>query len=197
MKEKLLKVKKFTIGPLLTNCYLVYLDKESIVIDPGGYPDDIIDFISKQKIKVKFIINTHFHPDHTFGNKILKEKTGAKILIHEKEKEYINFRPDKFLKNGDKIFIKNEFLKVLHTPGHTEGSISLFGENIIFSGDTFFKEGVGRTDLVGGSEEKLKNSLLKIFELIKDGTVVFPGHGETFEIKKKEFLEDRFKNFFK
>lgn len=197
MKKRIPNIKNFVLGPLLTNCYIVYLGNEGIVIDPGGFPDDIIDFLKKNKIKVNFIVNTHFHPDHTFGNEVLKEKTGAKILIHEQEKEYINFKADKFLKEGDEIFIKEKALKVFHTPGHTKGSISLLGENFIFTGDTLFKDGVGRTDLVGGSEEDLQKSLLKLSKIIKEGMMIYPGHGEIFKAEGKEFWKDRFKTFFK
>jgi glyoxylase-like metal-dependent hydrolase (beta-lactamase superfamily II) len=179
-----LKIKKFVVGPLFTNCYLVYFKNRGIIIDPGGFPDEILDFIEKNKIKIDYIINTHYHSDHTFANNFLKEKTKAKIAIYELEKDYIKFPVDKFLTDGEKIIIGKENLKVLHTPGHTKGSICLFGKNLVFSGDTLFKEGFGRTDLLGGSEKELQNSLNLLSNKIKEGTIIYPGHGESFVFKK-------------
>lgn len=174
------KIKKLVVGSFLTNCYILF-DNEVIVIDPGGEIDDILREIKKRKLK--YILNTHYHPDHIMENALLKEKTGAKILIHEKEKNFINFKPDIFLKEGDKIKIGETLLKVLNTPGHTKGSICLLGDNFIFTGDTLFKDGIGRTDLAGGSIEDIEKSLEKLSKIIKPGMMIYPGHGEVFSKK--------------
>ena len=134
------------------------------------------------KAKIRYIVNTHGHPDHIFANEDIRKETGAKILIHEAEKDFIRFRADKFLKDGDEIKIGESVLKILHTPGHTRGGICLLGENSIFTGDTLFKDGYGRTDLPGGSEKELERSLEKLEKILKPGMTVYPGHGEIFKI---------------
>ena len=174
-------IKHFIVGPLLTNCYLLVSNGEAAVIDPGGGTKNILKEIEESKLKLKFIILTHGHWDHTLSALKIKVKTDAKILLHEAEREFIKFKTDKLLKDGDEIKIGNIVLKVIHTPGHTKGSICLLGENEIFTGDTIFKDGYGRTDLKGGSEEDLKNSLKKLEKISKPGMKIYPGHGEIFE----------------
>ena len=189
-----MEIKHFIVGPLLTNCYLLISKNEAAVIDPGGGTKTILKEIEESGAKLKFIILTHGHWDHTFSALKIKEKTGTKILLHEAEKEFVKFKVDQFLKEDSEIKIGDSVLKVIHTPGHTKGSICLTGENFIFSGDTIFKDGYGRTDLEGGSQEDLKNSLEKLSKILKPphqkfggggkpGMKVYPGHGETFEIK--------------
>ena len=180
----------------MTNCYLVISGGQLSIIDPGGDVKDILREINKTKAKPKYIINTHGHWDHTLGNKIIKKITGAKILIHEAEKDFIKpapyrtggsgagFKVDKFLKDGDKIKIGETILKVIYTPGHTRGSICLSDKDFVFTGDTLFKDGQGRTDLPGGSEKDLKKSLEKLKKILKPGITVYPGHGEIFKVKK-------------
>lgn len=184
MSQKDVKIKFLEVGPLLTNCYLIFSKGEIVVVDPGGEVDDILSLIEKEKAKLKYIINTHSHPDHIFGNEAIKKKTGAKILMHDLEKEFINFKPDKFLKEGNEIKIGDITLEVLHTPGHTKGSICLLGDHFIFTGDTLFKDGIGRTDLVGGSMKEMEKSLDKISKFLKPGIIVYPGHGEIFKANK-------------
>jgi glyoxylase-like metal-dependent hydrolase (beta-lactamase superfamily II) len=198
-------IKLLVAGPFLTNCYLVSskskvkqtvekklnskeqtLSKktdEILIIDPGGETGKILEKIENQKTKLKYIINTHGHPDHTFANEGIRKITGAKILIHTKEKDFIKFKADKFLKEGDKIKIGDSTLKVLHTPGHTKGSICLLAKNFIFTGDTLFKDGYGRTDLPGGCQKDLEKSLEKLKKILKPGMIVYPGHGQIFKIK--------------
>ncbi|MBC7074226.1 MBL fold metallo-hydrolase, partial [Candidatus Parcubacteria bacterium] len=169
------------VGPLLTNCYLLISSKEAIVIDPGGEIKEILKEIEGKKLKA--IILTHYHWDHTLGAKLLKEKTGAPIFIHEKDKEFLKIKADVFLKGGEEIQLGKETLKVLHTPGHSPGSISILGENFIFTGDTLFADGVGRTDLPGGSQKDLEYSLQMLKKIIQPKMKVFPGHGPSFEKK--------------
>ncbi len=161
-----MKIKKVIVGELFTNCYLFYSKGELVVIDPGGEPEKILKEISKTKANPKYIINTHNHFDHILANEEVKKETGAKILENLKE----NYK----IKVGDTI------LEVIETPGHTKESICLIGDGFIFTGDTVFKNGYGRTDLEGGSEEELINSLKKLSKIIKKGTKAYPGHGELF-----------------
>ena len=166
----------------MTNCYLLISKGEISVIDPGGSKEEILQEAVKTKNKIKYIINTHGHPDHVFANQEIKKETGAEIMIHQAEKDFIDFKADKFLKDGDEIKIGGSVLKVLHTPGHSKGSICLLGRDFIFVGDTLFKDGYGRTDLPGGSWQELEKSLEKLKKILKPGITVYPGHGEVFKI---------------
>lgn len=177
-----MQIKCLIVGELETNCYLLISENELGIIDPGGEADKILKEIEKAKVKPKYIINTHCHPDHILANEKIKKATGAKILIHEAEKDFINFEADRFLEDGDEIKIGDSVLKVLHTPGHTKGSICLLGEDFALTGDTLFKDGCGRTDLPGSSQKDMGESLEKLSKLLKPGTTVYPGHGEIFKI---------------
>jgi len=178
-----MEIKHLIVGELETNCYLVISENELGIIDPGGEPEKILEEIRKTKAVPEYIINTHCHFDHISANEKIKKETGAKILIHRAEKDFINFKADGFLEEGDEIKIGDSILKVLHTPGHTKGSICLIGNNFIFTGDTLFKEGYGRTDLPEGSQKNLEESLEKLSKLLRPGITVYPGHGEIFKIK--------------
>ena len=165
-----MEIKHLIVGELGTNCYLLISGNELGIIDPGGEADKILEEIKKSKTKPKYIINTHCHPDHILANEKIREETGVTILTH--------------LEDGDEIKIGESVLKVLHTPGHTQGSICLLGENFVFTGDTLFKDGYGRTDLPGGSQKDMEESLEKLSKLLKPGMIVYPGHGEIFKYRK-------------
>jgi len=173
-----MKIKNLIVGPLLTNCYILKSKGEALVLDPGGGFKKILKEIGEAKLK--YIVLTHYHWDHTLSALPLSKKTQAKILIHENEKDFIKFKVDKFLKDGDEIKVGEITLKVIHTPGHSKGSICLLGDGFIFSGDTIFEDGYGRTDLPGGALEDLENSLKKLEKIIKPGFKIYPGHGPIF-----------------
>ncbi|MBZ9578562.1 MBL fold metallo-hydrolase [Patescibacteria group bacterium] len=179
-----MEIKNLIVGPIFTNCYLLTSKDETAVIDPGGGAEKILKEIEDNRKKLKYIILTHSHWDHTSAALKIKGETGAKILIHKAEKDFLNFEVDKFLKEGDKIKIGDIILEVIHTPGHTKGSICLLEKDFIFTGDTLFKTGFGRTDLPGGSSKDLQESLEKLSKLLKPGMKIYPGHGEIFEYKK-------------
>ncbi|MGB2705312.1 MAG: MBL fold metallo-hydrolase [Candidatus Omnitrophota bacterium] len=162
----MVKIKTFVVGPLQTNCYLVYDEdgKTGFLIDPGLFDKRITEEIKKNGIHIKNIINTHNHPDHTSGN----SRFGYPVLIHADD--------GGTLKNGDIISDDSISFEVIYTPGHTLGSISLKMGNVIFTGDTLFKDGVGRTDLPGGSEKELVNSVKRLMEFDRS-TKILPGHG--------------------
>ncbi len=172
-----MEIIQIKVGELGTNCYILKTEKEAIIIDPGGDTNKILENIEQQNVR---IINTHYHFDHTVANNELKEKLNAEILIHENEKEYIDFHIDKFLKDREELKINGTKLKVINTPGHTKGSICLLGDNFIFTGDTLFDCGYGRTDLPGGEPEKMYESLNKLNEILEDKMKIYPGHGEPF-----------------
>ncbi len=198
------------VGALETNCYLVYSEDtlECIIVDPGADSNKIIQEIESNNLKPTVIINTHAHVDHIGANKIIKEKFDIPLYIHKadfgllKSALQLGFGmvigakksppPDRFLKEGDILKLGKSQLTVIHTPGHSPGSISLLGEGFILSGDALFQGGVGRTDLPGGSWDELQSSIRnKILNLPSD-TLIFPGHGPStkvsFEKKSNPYL---------
>lgn len=182
-------IETFTVGMLSTNCYVASSQetKEAIVIDPGldfsSEAKPIFDFITEDKLKVKFIVNTHGHDDHIKGDALFQQKYVVPICIHQLDAPYIeNLEKGKFLTNvlmedGGLVKFGDETLKVMHTPGHTTGSICLVGEKIVFTGDTLFAGGIGRTDFAGGSMSDMRGSLKKLTSL-PDDLIMYPGHGE-------------------
>ncbi len=180
-----MKIKHFIVGPFLTNCYVLIDGIDAAIIDPGGETNEIIGEIDKNGAILKYIILTHYHLDHSLYALKIKEKKVAKILIHEAEKDFLKFEPDEFLTEEGEIKIGKTYLKVIHTPGHTKGSICLLGKGFIFTGDTIFKDGFGRTDLPGGSQADLEKSLRKLKMILKTGMKVYPGHGDIFKYEKE------------
>ncbi|HVP37094.1 MAG TPA: MBL fold metallo-hydrolase [Terriglobales bacterium] len=188
-------LKTLTVGELETNCYILGDEgsKEGLVIDPGGDFKIIEKAIKELNLNIKYIVLTHGHSDHIQVLAELKKHTGAQILIHAEDAEMLphpeknlsvfSYNPfsapgaDKLLKDNDKIKVGQIELEVLHTPGHTEGSISLWTDKLIFSGDLIFYGSVGRTDLPGGSNQKLFRSIQDKILDKPDDTVIYPGHG--------------------
>lgn len=190
-------VKRFTVGPLGTNCYIVICEdsKEAMVIDPGIHEDEyetVLDRVIRD-VKVRYIVNTHGHFDHIMGNRVLKEKTGASIMIHRADRamltdpslnlswmlglRIVSPPTDIFLEDGTTFAVGDYRFKVIHTPGHSRGSISILGDGIVFTGDTLFAGSIGRTDLPGSSFNDLIRSLLDRLMRLPDETKVYPGHG--------------------
>jgi len=183
-------IETFTVGSLSTNCYVVSSQqtKDAIIIDPGldfsSEANQIFDYITQAGLNVKLIVNTHGHPDHISGDAIFQEKYNAPICIHRLDAasleglENRNSPAAVLLEDGSLIKFGNESLKVMHTPGHTPGSICLLGERLVFTGDTLFAGGIGRTDFPGGSDSDMRLSLQKLTRL-PEYFLVYPGHGPT------------------
>jgi len=164
--------------------------KEACLIDPGAESAKAKDFIAKNGLSLKFIINTHGHGDHIGANRSFD----VPIYIHELDKDFladpdknmsrmfmfgiVSPEASKLLKDGDILELGSIKLEVLHTPGHTPGSISLKMDGAVFTGDTLFKDSVGRTDFDDGSESALFDSIKKKLLVLSDDTIVYPGHGE-------------------
>lgn len=153
-------------------------------VDPGDEAEKIAGEIDKTGAVCKFIINTHCHFDHIGADRFLKDKYGVPVMIGENEKGNLDFVPDGYLSAGKVLKIGNSALKIIITPGHTKGGICLFGQGVVFSGDTIFDGNIGRTDLAGGSSVQMAASLKKLDGLIPDGATVYPGHGDIFKYKK-------------
>lgn len=175
-------IKRFVVGPLNTNCYLVLFDKECIMIDGGD--DNVFKFIKDNKLKLTKILLTHGHGDHLIDAMNIKEKTKARIYVHEKDNIMLN-HPYNLSLGASKGVKADEFFKdkigdfkVLYTPGHSLGSVCFYNEKekVLFSGDTLFKNAIGRTDLPYSSSKLMKDSLKLLMKLPKD-VKVYPGHG--------------------
>ena len=175
-----MNVKCFKVGYLSTNCYVISCEqtKQAAIIDPGlenkAEAEPILEYIKQKGLTTKYIINTHGHPDHISGNMVIKQATGASILIYETHSGRAN--PDKKLSDGEVINIGNCKLVVLHTPGHTKSGISLLGDGVVFTGDTLFAGSIGRTDFPGGSFKELINSIKIKLVPLPDNFKVYPGH---------------------
>ena len=204
-------IETFTVGMLSTNCYVASCTntKEAMIIDPGldfsSEFQPIFNYIQEAKLKVKSIINTHGHADHIKADAIFQEKYSVPICIHRLDAHFMeeiikdNHPTNVILEEGNLVQFGTETLKVMHTPGHTPGSICLVGESLVFTGDTLFAGGIGRTDFPGGSMIDIGKSLEKLTSL-PDYLLVYPGHGETSMIGEEKrtnpFLNNRNKNMF-
>ena len=186
------------VGPLQCNCSIVGDEnsREAIVIDPGDDIEAIMEIVARHGLQVKQIVVTHAHIDHIGGAVKLKQLTGAPILLNQNDStllrmmdtqaQWLGMRPpgkvaiDQSITSGDSVKVGAIEGKVLHTPGHTEGSICLYfePEKRLVAGDTLFAGSIGRTDLPGGSFDKIIRSLHESVLALPDETVVVPGHGE-------------------
>ena len=190
------------VGELETNCYIAYdpKTKEAVIIDPGDESSKILEVLGEKRLVPLYIINTHGHPDHFGGNEDIRQATGAKVMIHEDDARIFGpkifplqtifqtkIHIDKKLRDGDIIRFGAEELKVIHTPGHSKGSMCLYSESdaVLFSGDTLFYNDYGRTDLPWSDEDKMKDSLKKLL-LLPPETRVLSGHGPSTTIAKEK-----------
>ena len=191
-------LKELVVGMFASNCFIVgsESDKKGIIIDPGADASAILDAVGQAGLTIELIVATHNHVDHVGALRQVKEGTGAPYAVHEADAESLMPdvfgrmlgvmmsrslkappKPDRLLRDGDVIEVGDLKLSVLHTPGHTPGGISLRGDGLVFSGDTLFNFGIGRTDLSGGDYATLINSIATKLMVLPDETVVYPGHG--------------------
>jgi glyoxylase-like metal-dependent hydrolase (beta-lactamase superfamily II) len=189
-----MKIEQVTVGHMAVFCYLVYDEKtgEGILIDPAGNEDQILQLLKEKGIALRYIVNTHGHPDHTCGNNRLREATGAPVVMHEFDDDF--FQKPEFsgwarmigvdaaapadvrVRDGDELTFDGITMKFLHTPGHTPGACCILIDGNLFTGDTLFVGAVGRTDLPGASFEELIHSLKHKIITLPPQTVVWPGH---------------------
>ncbi len=188
------EIHTLVLGQLQTNCYIIQEEQEAIVIDPADEPERIIRMLKSINSKPSVIIATHTHFDHVLGIDGLRRQTGARFLIHREDLPMLESMQDRmqrfmglqgppppkidgYLKEGDIFKIGQEKLEVLHTPGHSPGSISLKGEGYVMTGDALFNQSIGRTDLPGGNMKTLVKSITEKLFTLDDDTIVYPGHG--------------------
>jgi glyoxylase-like metal-dependent hydrolase (beta-lactamase superfamily II) len=187
-------IEQIIIGHMSVFCYLIGDEntKEAILVDPSSDFDKIWETVNKHEFKVTKIINTHGHLDHIGGNRYFIKKTGAELMIHEADFFYLGKKVNKLIEfvrsgravehevrllhDGDIISIGGEIIRVIHTPGHSPGSICLYFEGNLLTGDTLFTEGMGRTDFFGGCSESIMNSIKNRILTLPDETIIWPGH---------------------
>jgi glyoxylase-like metal-dependent hydrolase (beta-lactamase superfamily II) len=190
-------LKLLTVGPFASNCYIVGSEssKRGMIIDPGAEAKLILKTVNDLGLTISLIVVTHMHFDHVGALTPVKEGTGAKFALHEAETEaglgvfsrmlssmtggsFSQLpKPDRLLKDGDTIDIDGLHFTVLHTPGHSPGGISLYGHEIVFTGDALFNYGIGRTDFPGCSYDQLMDSIQNKLMTLPDETIAYPGHG--------------------
>jgi len=192
-----MKMKSYIAGPIDANNYLLWDEKskEAVLIDCSEYKEEILSEIKKNDLRVKYILLTHGHFDHVLGlnemNIKLKAKAGVNkgdVIMLENINEFARFfsfppveipKYDFWVDNSSELDFGGIKIKVLETPGHTEGGVCYLIENKLFSGDTLFRDCIGRTDLFGGNFEKIQKSLKNVIFKLDDNIKVFPGHGES------------------
>lgn len=169
-----MKVHQIQVGDMQNFSYILEDEEteEAIIIDPSWDLKNIEQAIKRNDLKIKYIVNTHHHIDHTLGNEAMAKLTGAKIIQHEASE----LKHDLTVTDGDKITFGDSELSIIHTPGHSKDSICLVGDGKIFSGDTLFVGNCGRIDLPGGSSKDLYRSLFEIISNLDDNLVLYPGH---------------------
>jgi hydroxyacylglutathione hydrolase len=192
-ERNLMFIEQRQVGQMAVFAYLVGDEKsgDALVIDPAADTDGLISAAEKGGVKIRYIVNTHGHVDHIGGNVDMKAKTGATIIIHEDDAGMLVSTPaamlrmfggkasppaDRTVRDGDIIEVGDIKLQVIHTPGHSPGSVVLLLDGYVFTGDTLFVEAVGRTDLPGGSGEVMFDSIQKKLCTLPNETVVLPGH---------------------
>jgi glyoxylase-like metal-dependent hydrolase (beta-lactamase superfamily II) len=201
-REDKLIVKMLQVGPIMTNCYIVGCEetKQGAIIDPGGNGERILAEVRQLDLEIKYVINTHGHFDHTLANQEVMEgltksqQQPPLLAIHQADEPMLKSGggaalfglrgfssppPDMYLEEGDVLTLGQVKLKVLYTPGHSVGSVSLLNEEekVVFDGDVLFNMSVGRADLTGGNPKTLMDSIRNKLLTLPDDTVVYSGHG--------------------
>ena len=192
--ERMAEIHTLVVGQLQTNCYILKSRSEAIVVDPGDEPERILKFIQDINAAPARIVATHTHFDHVLAVDGVRRATKTPFLIHRDDlpmlqsmqsrvRQFMGFevppppKVDGYLKDGDTLELGDEAIRILHTPGHSPGSISLAGSGYVLTGDALFNQSIGRTDLPGGDLKILMHSIKdRIFKL-EDNTIVYPGHG--------------------
>lgn len=201
------EVKSFVFNPVQENTYVLHHRGECIIIDPGCYfieeREELVNFIEDNHLRPVMLVNTHCHLDHVFGNRFFSEMYNLPLHIHPLEERILEQAPVsglmfnlpfdnytgeiKHLQPGDELHLGEERLRILHTPGHSPGSLSFYNKSagFVISGDALFAGSIGRTDLMEGDHDTLINSIRSQLFTLPEETVVYPGHGPATTIGKE------------
>jgi glyoxylase-like metal-dependent hydrolase (beta-lactamase superfamily II) len=188
-------VRGIVVGSFAENCWVIGNRRtgEAVCVDPGDQPDEILAMARDMGVTIKYIANSHAHIDHILGVGAIREQTGAKFLLHAGDLELVRNTanmargwmgveipnppdPDQFIDEGDIVSVDGLELRVIHTPGHTRGSVCFYANGIVFAGDTLFAGSIGRTDLPGGDFDEEMASIVEKLLALPDDTIVLPGH---------------------
>lgn len=193
-----MRIKRLVGGNLESNGYVIY-DREQgecYIVDPGYNGEKFLKIVDELKLSLKGILLTHHHYDHVGGVDKIKSATGCPVLIHRADSDMYKKQADALLEDGDKLLLGEEEIKVLHTPGHTRGSVCFYSEQskLAFTGDTLFNVDLGRTDLSDGSPEEMERSIRKLSGFWNNEITIYPGHGDSCNMKyvrkyNREFLD--------
>lgn len=204
-----MKIKKFEFNPIAVNTYLLYDDtNEAVLIDCGASNkkeyEELDDYIQENRLMLKYLLSTHLHFDHVLGNYFIYKQYGLKPQYHRVEDsmpglraqsvafglglDYESVATGHFITKGELILFGNTSLKALLTPGHSPGSLSFYSEaaHCVFTGDALFYHSIGRTDLWGGSEETLVQSIRSQLLTLPEDTIIYPGHGPSSTVKEEK-----------
>lgn len=196
----MLQVKQFTFSPVQENTYVIYDTLGwCAIIDPGTYfpaeKEELLAFITSEQLTPKYLLNTHCHLDHVFGNKFIAETFSLPLHLHPLEEQVLAWAPESgkrwglpfenyagpflFLEEGHQVLLGTHRFDILHTPGHSPGSICYYcaEQGFIISGDVLFRQSVGRTDLPGGDTATLYKSIREKLMTLPDEVIVYSGHG--------------------
>ena len=192
-----MKIKKIVVGPIDANCYIITTDEKLYVIDPGADADQVISQLKKENKPLDAILLTHGHIDHISAVKEVSETfDNAPVYLH-KDDHVLYLSPNNCMRPffppiSNPLMpvtdIKSEDFEIIHTPGHSPGSVCYYFANdgILFSGDTLFSESIGRTDLPGGSHDKILSSIKEKILILPEDTKVYPGHGSSSSVKNEK-----------
>ena len=198
-------------GPIAENAYIVYdeLSKIAGIIDPGFIElSELADKIEEYQLNLKYIINTHGHWDHIKNNYFIKSKYNCSVLIHKQDEHFIQkpenmntyyfdgeilpVKADEYLIDGEEIAFGKSLLKILHTPGHTRGSVILYNDELAFTGDTLFYGSIGRCDFPTGNKDVMIDTLEKIKRVLPATAIILPGHGVQESLFQEELVTNPF-----
>lgn len=189
-----IEVRGLIVGAFQENCWVIGNRRtaEAICIDPGEQADDILHMASEMGVTIKLIANSHAHLDHVLGVRGVQSDDNAQFLLHEADLDILQGAaesaarfgmqveqppdPDHFIDDAQTVEVDGVQLQVIHTPGHTRGSVCFYGHGVLFSGDTLFKQSIGRTDLPGGDFDQEMSSIIDKLLQLPDDTIVLPGH---------------------
>ena len=201
-----MEIRGIVVGVFQENCYILASSKtkEAIAIDPGDEPERVLELANDMGVHIKLIASSHAHHDHVWAVHGVQEKTEAPFLLHASDVPLLEQgarmraqmmgyeeepppKPDGLVAEGDTVGVAGLDLKVLHTPGHSPGSVSYYVNGLLFSGDTLFRGSIGRTDTAGGSYEQIMHGIINKLLALPDDTIVLPGHQLETTIRQERF----------